>query len=194
MNISNLQDLWNAYDSKLAETTKINKRILREILIKKPVKTINWLRIKTFFQLTATVLVIILFISKVKLRDSGIELYSGIILLSVIVLGSYLRTIQYYLMLKTLSFSSSALVLKEQIIHIKKHKLSTIKYGFLLTPLSVFALMLIIPIKLSQISFSIPALITVLVYVIACIYKWSSLNKEFFKINLELKKLEDLDE
>jgi hypothetical protein len=46
MELAELQNIWQEYDKKLSENTRLNKEILRLILIEKPQRRLNWIRIK----------------------------------------------------------------------------------------------------------------------------------------------------
>ncbi len=46
MELTELQNIWQEYDKKISENTRINKEILRLILLEKPRKRLNWIKIK----------------------------------------------------------------------------------------------------------------------------------------------------
>ena len=57
MELSELQNIWQEYDKKISENTRINKEILRLILLEKPRKRLNWIKIKAGTWLFSPVIV-----------------------------------------------------------------------------------------------------------------------------------------
>jgi len=188
MEISELQSLWTKCDLQLAEHTKVNKRILREMLLKRPLKTINWLKIKGLYQLVAGIVIIVLFFKMIKHRDPGVELYCGLVFLFVLCFFSFFRVIKYFFMLKGVNMTGDLVTAKQQLIDIQKYKLSTAKYNLIITPPSILAVFLVLPIALHV----MPVLLFTLVFVMVSIYKFKMIAEEFSKLNEQLKELEDL--
>ena len=50
MELLELQNIWQEYDKKISENTRLNKEILRLMLISKPQKRLNWIKIKAGFK------------------------------------------------------------------------------------------------------------------------------------------------
>ena len=46
MELLQLENIWKEYDKKISENTRLNKEILRLILIEKPQRRLNWIKIK----------------------------------------------------------------------------------------------------------------------------------------------------
>jgi acyl-ACP thioesterase len=51
MELIELQNIWVQYDKKLTDNTRLNKEILRRMLISKPEKRLNWIKISAGFNL-----------------------------------------------------------------------------------------------------------------------------------------------
>lgn len=188
MEISELKSLWAKYDLQLVEHTKVNKRILREMLIKRPLKTINWLKINGLYQLFAGIIIIALFFKTTKHRDPGVELYCGSFLLFALCFFSFFRSIKYFFMLKGVNMAGDLVRAKKQLIDIQKYKLSTAKYNLLITPFSILSVFLVLPIVLHI----MPVLLLTLGFLTISIYKFKMIAKQFSKLNEQLNELEDL--
>lgn len=194
MELSELENLWNEYDSKLAENIKINKKILRNMLIQKPVKTLSLMRIRILFQIVACILIVIFFFKEVKLRDPGFELYTGLILISLLLFFSLFRALKYIAMLRSVSLIGAVLPIRERLIKIERFKLLTAKYNFIITPPSILAVILIAPVRFNQQQIIIPTLILILAYLIVSYSKMNGIEKEFLELNSQLVELEQLEE
>ena len=46
MELTELQNLWKEYDKKISENTRLNKEILKLMLLSKPQRKLNWIIIK----------------------------------------------------------------------------------------------------------------------------------------------------
>jgi len=46
MELAELQNIWQEYDKKISENTRLNKEILRLMLLSKPRERVNWIKIK----------------------------------------------------------------------------------------------------------------------------------------------------
>ncbi len=194
MELSELQKIWNTHSLKVAENTKINKRILKEMLIRKPSKTINWIKLKAIYQLIAGVVILILFFKDVKLRDPGLGLYIGITLLALLLLFSFIRGLKSVMLLISINMANPILIVKGTLLKFQKYKLSTMRYNFFITPPSFLAVILLTPIQFYQQQIILPILFFMLVYVIFSFYRFKFINEEFDNLNRQLAELEHLEE
>ena len=60
MELAELQNIWQEYDKKISENTRLNKEILRLILLEKPQRRLNWIKIKAGAWIFSPVLFIFL--------------------------------------------------------------------------------------------------------------------------------------
>jgi len=197
MELSELQHIWKEYDLKIDENTQIDKCLLKEVLIRKPIKKINWLQLKALLQLIAPAIVLFLFFTRVKLREPGLELYIGISLFLCLVLLGYVWAITYYLLLRRIAFSESALTVKSQLIKIKRYKIRTLQWNYLLWPPTILSLYLMLNINSSfNVIFNqavIPVLLCVVVFILFSHYRFISLNVQFNQLNKELEEIQELE-
>ena len=60
MELVELQNIWQEYDKKLSENTHLNKEILRLLLLSKPQKRLNWIKIKAGLSIFSPILFVTL--------------------------------------------------------------------------------------------------------------------------------------
>ena len=52
MELLQLENIWKEFDKKITDNTLINKEILRRMLISKPERHLNWLKLSQFYILS----------------------------------------------------------------------------------------------------------------------------------------------
>ena len=192
MELSELQNIWKEYDKKLSENTRLNKEILRHILLHRPQKRINRLKIIAAIRiLSPAIIIFLILILNVQFYIS-LRFYIGLALFMPVYFLSYSWDIKYFSLLGNVDFTMPVLSIKRIIAELEKYKIKTTKIRYMLMPVAMtgFLLMIIHKITFSLDFLSIlPLLLIVLVF-------FSSVYLTFkYSINERYKKLnKDLDE
>lgn len=198
MEISELQNVWQEYNKKISENTRLNKEILRQILLKKPQRRFSWIKIKAGLWIFSPVLfVALVMILKVQFNIST-RFFVGIGLFLPVFIITYVWDIKYYILLRGVDFSMSVLSIKKVIVELEKYKIKTTKIRYLLMPLAMVGFLMMI---INKITFNfsflsvIPLLLIVLVFFSSMYITFKySIYERFKKLNKDISEIEQLEQ
>ena len=197
MELIELQNIWQEYDKKISENTRINKEILRQILLEKPRKRLNWIKIKAGSWLFSPVLFFFLiFILDVQFKIST-RFFIGLGLFLPVIAITYFWDIKYFTLIRGIDFTMPILSIKKIIVELEKYKIKTTKIRYLLGPIAMtgFMLMIIQKITFRFDFFSIlPLLLIVLVFFASVYYTFNySIYERFRKLNKDIDEIVQLE-
>jgi len=195
MELDELQNIWLQYDRKITDNTHLNKEILKRMLISKPEKRLNWIKIKAGFNVLSPVILILL----IKVMDMKFSLtsgfYIGLSLFLTLFIINYIWNIRYFLLVRKIDFSGAILSIKKQIAELEKYKIKTTKIRYLIMPFAIIGIFFMIiqkPIFNTE-SIVMFALI-ILVYITSIYYTFKySISEQFRKLNKEIFEIEELE-
>ena len=197
MELIELQNIWGEYDKRIAENTRLNKEILRRMLISKPEKRLNWIKIKAGLRVLSPILAItLLLFLNVQFRLNT-RFFIGLGLFLSIYAITYIWDIRYFKLVYNVDFSMPVLSIKKEIAEMEKYKIKTTRLRYLLMPFAMtgFLLMIIrkITISLNLVSF-IPLILIILVFVFSIYFTFKySIYEQFRKLNKEIFEIEELE-
>jgi hypothetical protein len=194
MELTELQNIWQQYDKKLSENTRLNKEILKMMLKSKPEKRVAWIKLTAAYRLLLPVVIIlVMMVPRVEFRNEP-GFYVGFLLFGPFAFLTYYWAIRYYLLVNKIDFSNSIAVIKKSIKEVEKYKIKMTKYGCILSPFGLTGVFLIanIPIfsKHSLLPFSL--IISVVIISIYVTFKYS-IYERFKKLNMEIDEIEQLE-
>ena len=195
MELDELQNIWLQYDRKITDNTHLNKEILKRMLISKPEKRLNWIKIKAGFNVLSPVILILL----IKVMDMKFSLtsgfYIGLSMFLTLFIINYIWNIRYFLLVRKIDFSGAILLIKKQIAELEKYKIKTTKIRYLIMPFAIIGIFFMIiqkPIFNTE-SIVMFALI-ILVYITSIYYTVKySISEQFRKLNKEIFEIEELE-
>jgi len=195
MELEELQNIWLQYDRKITDNTQLNKEILKRMLISKPEKRLNWIKIKAGFNVLSPVILILL----IKVMDMKFNLtssfYIGLSLFLTLFIINYIWNIRYFLLIRKIDFSGAILSIKKQIAELEKYKIKTTKIRYLIMPFAIIGIFFMLiqkPIFNTE-SIIMFALI-ILVYITSIYYTFKySISEQFRKLNKEIFEIEELE-
>jgi amino acid transporter len=197
MELLELQNIWAQYEKRLADNTRLNKEILKKILISKPEKRLNRIKIKAAFNLLfpICILIIFLFISPVKYRNS-IDFYMGSVLFVGLSILTYTWNVMYFLKLRKVDFAKPITSTKKKINELEKYKLKTTRTSYIFIPFFLFSIFLLANVKFTlhfnkySISF---IFLTLLIMAISIYSTRHSVYEQYNRFNKEIKEIEELE-
>ena len=195
MELNELQNIWLQYDRKIIDNTHLNKEILKRMLMSKPEKRLNWIKIKAGFNVLSPVILILL----IKVMDMKFNLTSsfciGLSLFLTLFIINYIWNIRYFLLIRKIDFSGAILLVKKQIAELEKYKIKTTKIRYLIMPFAIIGIFFMLiqkPIFNTE-SIIMFALI-ILVYISSIYYTFKySISEQFRKLNKEIFEIEELE-
>ena len=195
MELNELQNIWLQYDRKIADNTRLNKEILKRMLMSKPEKRLNWIKIKAGLNVLSPVILILM----VKIMDMKFSLtsnfYIGLSLFLTIFIITYIWDVRYFFLIRKVDFSTAILSIKKQIAELEKYKIKTTKIRYLIMPFAILGIFFMIiqkPIFNSE-SIVMFALI-ILVFISSIYYTFKfAISEQFRKLNKEISEITELE-
>jgi len=195
MELIELENIWKEQDKKITNSLCLNKEILRRMLIAKPEKRINWIKIKAGFNiLSPIILPILLMIMKVQFQMTT-QFYIGLGIFFIIYMTIYIWDVKYYLLIRKIDFSDSILTIKKSLAILEKYSIKKTRFRYMLMPIAMIGIFLMLfqkPIfNTESIIFFI---LVVLVFILSLYYTFKYSIFERFKIlNKEIQEVENID-
>ena len=197
MELLELQSIWQEYDKKLSENTRLNKEILRLMLLSKPQRKLNWIKIKAGLSIfSPIVFVTLLLVLDVQFRLTT-NFYIGLGLFLPIYAVTYVWDIRYFNLIRNVDFSMPVLSIKKVIVELEKYKIKTTRIRYLLMPVAMIGFLLMI-IQRITISFNfvsiIPLLLIILVFISSMYFTFKyAIYERFSKLNKDIDEIEQLE-
>lgn len=197
MELVELQNIWQEYDKKLSENTRLNREILRLMLISKPKRKLNWIKIKAGLSIFSPIIFVTLILVLNVQFSLSTNFYIGLSLFLPVYLITYVWDIRYFNLIRNVDFSMPVLSIKKVIAELEKYRIKTTRIRYLLMPVAMtgFILMIIkkINVNLNFLSF-VPLIIIVLVYISSMYFTFKfSIYERFKKLNKDIEEIKHLE-
>ena len=189
-----LQAMWQQYDARLAENTRINKEILKRMLLSKPEKRMNIMKGWATFRLVAFIPIIcIALIPNIKFRNEW-DFYTGLFLLiSMLTFGLYQIT-KWFLLIRNIDFTNQIAKTKKQLLKLEKLKLKLLKWEFLFAIVGITGVFLIgklLPVRTKE--FIILTVLMIFLMPIVFFVHQKRIKNQLNNFNTELNEIEQLE-
>jgi|BarGraNGADG00312_1021997.scaffolds.fasta_scaffold30017_1 hypothetical protein len=194
MELIELQNIWQQYDKKLSENTRLNKEILKMMLKSKPEKRVTWIKLKAAFNLILPIVLILgILVPRVEFRNET-SFYIGFLLFGPFALLTYYWAIRYYLLITKIDFNQSITTIKKNIKEVEKYKIKITKFGYNFVPFAMTGVFLIANIPILSKHSILPISLIISVFIIsAYITIKYSIFERFKTINREIEEIEQLE-
>ncbi len=194
MELIELQAIWQQYDKSLSENTKINKEVLKRILISKPEKRINWEKTKTGVNLILPIaLILLILVPNIHYRSS-IDFYIGIFMFGIVSTVIYYWSVKYYILISKIDFSSSITLIKKNIKQLEKYKIKLKRLGYILMPFGIIGIFLMSKFPFFSKNSILPFSLIIAVMIVSIYYTFKySIFEQFRKLDREIEELEKLE-
>lgn len=145
MEYKELELLWKQYDEKLDNLEKINKKLLKDTLLKKPQKKLNHLEFSSLYSLIAVPIIILIALHpNFTAENVGWKFILGCLLVLGVILYLCIENLRSYLILKKIDLTSDTTIQSsEKIVKLKSISNNFQKYVFLYYPIIFLGLTLI---------------------------------------------------
>jgi hypothetical protein len=196
MELSELQNLWTKQDETLRENIRLNREILRLLLQRKPEKRIRWIKIHSIYELILPLILLPIVIPQMEFRNDT-SFYIGALLFGSFCTITYIWTVNYFLKVMKIDFSSPIIALKKQIAALEKSKLRTTRLGYVFAPVVMVGIFLLGGFHIYKVTFysMLPLFLIVIVFSISVYVTFKySIFERFRKLNREISDLEKLME
>ncbi|MGW8316452.1 MAG: hypothetical protein ACWGNV_12685 [Bacteroidales bacterium] len=137
-----LQRIWLHHEQQLAAGTRINRELIRKLLIANTDKRIDWIKIKSLISLVLPLpLIAIIVVPRIEFVPSfGVIL--GIVLFVSLSVITYIWAVRLYLLIDKLNSDETILHFRRQLKIVEKYKLKTKRNGLMLAPVMIIGVFL----------------------------------------------------
>ena len=145
MEYKELEILWNKYDRRLDNLEKLNKKLLKDTLLRKPQKKVNRLKFNSIYGVIALPIIILVSLHPYFTSENiDWKFVFGGTLTAIVILYLCIGNLKSYLILKKIDLSSDTVIQSmEKVIKLKRISDNFQKSVFLYYPLICIGLTLI---------------------------------------------------
>jgi hypothetical protein len=195
MELDELKNIWVQYDKKISDNTRLNKEILKRMLISKPEKRLNWIKIKAGFNVfSPVILILMIMIMDVKF-SLNINFYIGLSFFTAIFVITYIWNVRYFLLIRKIDFSGAILSIKKGIAELEKYKIKTTRIKYMIMPFAILGIFFMIfqkPIFNNESIVFFGLMLIVFISSIYYTFKYS-INEQFRKLDKEIAEIVELE-
>lgn len=142
MEIDDIKTIWTQHEKMLVENTKMNKDLLKKLLIVNAEKRIDWLKIKSLVGLILP-LIGVIFIAVPRIQFTfETDVVIGIVLFVSISVITYIWAIKLYLRIERLNPNGPITTVSKQLKLVEKYKMRNTKYCLILAPFMIIGVFL----------------------------------------------------
>jgi len=128
METNELQEMWSNFDKKISENTRLNKEILKRMLVSKSERRFSKVIIKVGIEIIVVIIMLFYFFVKHVSFQPTIVFYLGLAIFVAAIGIPIIGHFRYFLLLYKINFSESVLSLKKKIIESERLKEKNIKH------------------------------------------------------------------
>ena len=193
MEWTELQAMWQQYDARLAESTRINKEILKRMLRSKPENRLKRMKGWAMYGIIAPVpIMCIAMIPNTRFRNEW-DFYLGLFILLVMLASVLFQTTQYFLLIRNIDFTNQIAKTKKQLLKLEESKMKSTKWGYLLLFAGMVGVCLMAQLPVMTKEF---IMLTIFIILFATISSYIHLKKfksQLNNFNAELNEIEQLE-
>ncbi len=197
MEIYELQNIWEGIDRKITESSKLNKEILRKMLVEKPKQRLNKIRLQSYFKIILPFVVLPVFFLIIEKR-TDFQFIIGTVMYCSLVIYAMISEFIFLKKSNKIDFSKPVISLSKDIAELKKGKLTNTRLRYLLSPIGATGVLLMAFKNtgniISQETFLFFGLVLI-VFFLSVLYTFRiAIKNQFQKLNEEISELEFLEE
>lgn len=195
MELIELENIWKEYDRKVTDNTRLNKEILKRMLMVKPERRLTWMKIKATIGLfSPALLLLVVMIMDIKFHLTA-NFYVGLSLFIPVYLIGYFWEVKYFFLVRKINFTDAILNIKKKIAELQKYEIKMIKIRYMLMPLAIVGVLLMLFQKtIFNQEFIIFLVLTILVYLASFYFRYKySIRERFKKLDKEIEEIHALE-
>jgi|SRR6056297_735414 len=194
MELDDLKLMWQNQEKQIAKNTKLNREILRYMLIKAPQRRMNKEKFSAIVNIALPLIIIsVILIPNIELRNT-FNFYLGVVAFAVPFILTYTWSIQYFLTINKIDFTNPITTIKKRIKHLERQKTKITKLGFMLMPVAITGIFIMGKIELFTTHSLLPLGLIILIMIISGLYTFKiALHKRFTEFKKEIEAIENLE-
>ena len=195
MELLELENIWKECNQKIADNNRINREILRRMLLHKPEKTINWMKDRAGLHLLCPLVRLIwLAVTDYQIHITS-AFYIGLGLFISTCVIVYVWDLRYFLKVRALNLSDATLTIKKDIAALEKYKVKTTLFRYMLMPVGVAGIVLMFFRTFGlNTDLVIMIFLTLAVCLASAYYRFKySIGERFRTLNEEIEEIERME-
>lgn len=201
MELSDFQQQWDRLTHMVEERTEINRKVLRMMLVDKASKRILWFKIDSLRKSLLSFAFVVFAMFYVPIKGGAFS-YLGVAML-ILLLGYFMfGEIRLMRLISRVQYNEPVVRIRRRLLNIRRVKLKTTIISYLLSPISLLALLLMIHNDFSDVNLpkisgrDLLALIPIgLGFILSIYFSFGiGIRRRFRKLNQGLAELELLEE
>jgi len=195
MELIELENIWKEYDRKVMDNARLNKEILKRMLIVKPERRLTWMKIWAAFNLLSPlILLLIVLMADIQFQITS-YFYIGLCLFVPAYLLTYMWEVKYFRLVRKIDFSAPILTIKKKIAELEKYKITITRNRYILMPFAIIGILLmILQGNVFTSEFLVFLFLIVVVFLLSVYVRFKySINERFKKLNQEIEEINDLE-
>jgi len=194
MELDDLKLMWQNQEKQIAKNTKLNREILRYMLIKAPQRRMNKEKFSAIVNIALPLIIIsVILIPNIELRNT-FNFYLGVVAFAVPFILTYIWSIQYFLTINKIDFTNPITTIKKRIKQLERQKTKITKLGFMLMPVAITGIFIMGKIELFTTHSLLPLGLIILIMIISGLYTFKiALHKRFTEFKKEIEAIENLE-
>lgn len=195
MELLELENIWKECNQKIADNNRINREILRRMLLHKPEKTINWMKVRAGLHLLSPLVPLIwLAVTDYQIHITS-AFYIGLGLFISTCVIVYVWDLRYFLKVRALNLSDATLTIKKNIAALEKYKVKATLFQYMLMPVGVAGIVLMF---FRTFGLNTDLVIMIFLMLTVCLasayYRFKySIGKRFRTLNKEIEEIERME-
>lgn len=188
-----LQAMWQQYDARLAENTRINREILKRMLRSKPERRISRMKGWAIYGMIVPIPVMCTaLIPNAKFRNEW-DFYLGLILIVIVLVNALYQTVQYFLLIRDINFTRCIAQTKKQLQHLDRFRLKMQKWGWTMLFVGMAGVCLLCQLPIMTKNFALMTIFIILCAAVSSCIQFKKFRGQLNRFNAELNEIENLE-
>lgn len=193
MEWAELQAVWQQYDARMAENTRINREILKRMLRVKPERRISRMKGWAIYGMIVPIpIMCTALVTSTKLRNEW-DFYLGLILIVIMLAKVLYQTVQYFLLIRAINFTHCITQTKKQLQHLDKFMLKMSKWGWPMMFIGMAGICLLCQLPVMTKDFTLMTVFIILCAAVSSYIKFKRFREQLNRFNAELDEIENLE-
>lgn len=195
MELIELENIWKECDKKITENTRLNKQILKKILISKPQSRLNRIKLRTYYRLSSPLVFLILILITDFQFHFTVNFYIGAGMFVPVYIITYIWEIKYLLSIRKIDLTDTISNAKRSVIELERYEIKITRIRSILMPFAITGVFLILFQKIPINTESVIMFTAVFsVFVLSTYYTFRySVYERFKKLKKEIEEIENIE-
>jgi hypothetical protein len=193
MELTELQDIWKNQDEKLSKSIRLNRMILKKIILTRPEKRLRRMKIEIGIGLVVPIFFIPFMYYQFHFRNNA-DFFIGLSIFLGLLIFTYIQRIKHFQLANKINFSDPVLFIKKNINKLEKYQMKMLRLMFLIMPLGFFSIFLIEKLPILTTDTLVPLTLMIVILVATYFFKGRyTYVQRFRKLNQEIEEIEELE-